>query len=179
MGTKKKLIISMVVALVVCTLLAISFNLDGEGSSSSSSKSVLSDDPDVIMANAEKESANATEDKMRDFNVINIDKYFELLPESTYSLVLFERPGCYYCQIAEPILKTILYENEGLEINSINTDDLSGNDKERLYDSDEFFTNLGTPLLLVIGDNKIIDNIDGMTDRAHYEELLKKYKFIK
>ena len=172
----KKSIIIICSIVLIFVLLIVSFNM-GEGSSKKNNK--LSDDADVILANAKEESSNASEDKMRDFTYIDIDKYLELYSSNTNTLVLFARPDCQYCEIAEPILKTILFENEGFDINYINISELGDEGGKKLYESNNFFESIGTPLLIIVKDNEIVDRVDGLTDKTHYEDFLRTYQFIK
>ena len=67
-----------------------------------------------------------------------------------------------------------------ININYLNTDEFKDDDQEKLVNSDDTFTNgFGTPLLLVVSNNKIVDSVDGLTDNAHYTEFFKKYGYIK
>ena len=132
-----------------------------------------------ILENAQNESAAAEQAEKKEFTEINVDKYLEYIAGSEAKIILFARPTCQYCQIAEPILKVInkVYD---LEINYVNTDEFTEDDQKRVLDSDEFFNDgFGTPLLLVVKDNKIVDKVDGLTDTAHYVEFFTNNGFIK
>ena len=178
MSKKNNLIIFICAILLVLVLLVISFNVDNKGDKSSGT-STLSNDPNVILENATKESESATIDKMRDFVEIDSNKYLELYSDNKHSVVLFIKTGCSFCETAIPILKTILFENKELVINSINISDLTVDDRKAIYDSNNYFSTIGTPLLLVVKDNEIVDKIEGLTDRAHYLEFFEKYQLIK
>ena len=98
---------------------------------------------------------------------------------SEKQIILIARPTCHYCQIAEPILQNLIYEYK-LNINYLNTDNFEENDQQTLINSDEKFSNgLGTPTLVVVGEGQIYDNVDGLTDKAHYKEFFKKNGYIK
>lgn len=175
----KNKIIAIVGVILVIILLIVVGNMSGGDFSGGSEESSLSNDSNDIITNAENESKAATEDKMRDFSSIDINKYLEYYAGSETKVVLIARPTCHYCQIAEPILKTILFENEGLEINYLNTDDLDDDSFNKLYESNtETFENFGTPMLLIIKENKIIDKVDGLTDKAHYLEFFKNNSLL-
>ena len=171
----KNVIFAVGVGLLIVILLIVLVNVDGGGEGSSSSEDV-----NAIVEQAQKDSEAATEDKMRDFDQIDIDKYLEIYEGDSYELVLFARDTCGYCQIDEPILKTILYENEGLEIHYVDTDALGDDGSNKLYQSNtETFESFGTPLLLIVRDKVVVDKVDGLTDKEHYEDFLKTYNFIK
>ena len=70
----------------------------------------LSNDPETIYANAQKESETVKSDEMKEFNSIDVTTYLDYYAGEDTKLVLLARPTCHYCQIAEPILQNIMYE---------------------------------------------------------------------
>ena len=142
-------------------------------------KSKDTEDVEVIISNAEKESAAATEKEQKDLPEINMDTYLEYYNGEENKIVLLARPTCHYCQIAEPIIKKIA-KDYNLNIDYLNTDNFSEDDNSKLMHSDEFFNEgYGTPVLLVVGQGKIVDKVDGLTDTNHYIEFFKDTGFIK
>ncbi len=98
--------------------------------------------------------------------------------EGQASLVWVARPTCGYCQLATPVVQKII-KDYSIYISSLNTDNFSEEDTNLFVNSDERFKEgFGTPMLLLVGDGKILDMIDGATDTAHYLDFLKTYKFI-
>ena len=74
------------------------------------------------------------------------------------------------------ILGTYTKNDKGIEV-SINQNHIAFN---KGIVSDEFFKEgYGTPILLVVGEGKIIDKVDGLTDSAHYVDFFKRNEFIK
>jgi len=131
----------------------------------------LSNDPNVIMSNAERESKEIKEEEKKAFNYITIDQYFELLAGEEKSIILLARPGCQYCQIAEPIIQNVMYQYN-LDINYLNTDDFDEDALGKFINSDEMWSEgFGTPMLYLVQKNGIIDVVDGVTDRGHYKEF--------
>ena len=111
--------------------------------------------------------------------MINLATYLEYYTSDEDILVLLARPTCHYCQIAEPILKNLAYKYD-IEINYLNTDDFTEEDNNNLMASDEFFSSgYGTPILLYIKNNSIIDKVDGLTNSDGYIEFLRTNGFIK
>lgn len=158
---------------IIVILLIISSSVNNDN------KSTISDNPTQIIENAQTESQNVKENEKKEFISINTDEYLNKYNGEEKSLVLLARPTCHYCQIAEPIIQNIAYEYD-LDINYLNTDEFQEGDREKLIESDEFFSNgFGTPVLFVLGNGKIIDKVDGLTDYAHYVKFLKENKFIK
>ena len=148
----KKIVIGIVVAvgvILVCALCyfassAVSAKSGDNYSESDSSSS--NNDAANMTARAQEESANVPEDEQKDFNDIDIDEYLDLYDGSKNSIVLFSRPTCGYCQIAEPILHHIAYQYN-LTINHVNTDEMSSDDEANLVESDDYFSDgFGTPL---------------------------------
>ena len=174
MDKKKVLTIIGITLLVVLLIIGCFVGNDDIGNSTK-----LSNSPQVIFANAQKESENAKDDEQGELTEINLDTYLDYYNDSTNRVVLIARPTCGYCQIAEPIIKKII-KDYNTEINYLNTDELTGDESAKFVSSDESLKNgFGTPMLLVVGNSKIVDKIDGLTDTAHYIDFLKNYKFIK
>lgn len=138
----------------------------------------LSNDANVVLENAQAESAAVVDDEKSEFNQIDINQYLEMYNGSEKQLILIARPTCGYCQIAEPIIQNLMYEHN-IEINYLNTDNFSEEDDATLVKSDELFSSgYGTPTLIVVGNGGIISNVDGLTDTAHYEKFFKENGFI-
>ena len=172
--SNNKAMIIGTVAIVVVLVIAVIFLSRG-------SSTKLSDDPEEIMANLERESSLVTEGEKGEFGAqINVNQYLELYnQEGKYSVVYVARPTCGYCKIVTPVIQKIIKEYS-IYMSYLNTDDFSEDDMGNFVKSDDLFSEgFGTPMLLIVGDGKILDSIDGATDTAHFIEFLKKYKFIK
>ena len=138
-----------------------------------------SNEAQSILEKAEHESKKVKEKEQKDFKMINLATYLEYYTSDEDILVLLARPTCHYCQIAEPILKNLAYKYD-IEINYLNTDDFTEEDNNNLMASDEFFSSgYGTPILLYIKNNSIIDKVDGLTNSDGYIEFLRTNGFIK
>ncbi len=177
MKDNKVMIIVTVVILVL--LVGLCFLVGGKDNESSTSKE-MSEDVETIMSNLEKESKAITEDQKGEFGAeIDAGDYINLMnTEGQASLVWVARPTCGYCQLATPVVQKII-KDYSIYISSLNTDNFSEEDTNLFVNSDERFKEgFGTPMLLLVGDGKILDMIDGATDTAHYLDFLKTYKFI-
>lgn len=173
MEKNKKLLLVLGISTAIILLIICCFI------STNDEENKLSNDPEVIYNNAKKESNAISDEVKKEFSQINTNTYLEYYNNEEEKLVLIARPSCTYCQIAEPIIQNIAYEYN-LDINYLNTDGFSDDDKENLINSDEYFNDeFGTPLLLVVGNGQIVDKVSGLTDRAHYIEFFKTYNFIK
>lgn len=168
-GSVIKLIILFVVLFLICYLAYFS--------------SIVSQDKfgDDVNTNSVQEIEELTksisEDEKKDFNEINVSLFKEIYNGDSNEVVLLSRPTCSYCQIAEPILQNISYKYDFL-INHINTDNMSGEEYEELKSLDDRFRSFGTPLLLVVSNNKIVDEVAGLVSSSDYVKFFKKYKFI-
>lgn len=184
----KKIVTGIVVAvgvILVCALCyfassAVSakagdnYSESDNSNSSTTSSSSASD----MTSRAQEESANVPDDEQKDFNDIDIDEYLDLYDGSEDSIVLFSRPTCGYCQIAEPILHHIAYQYK-LTINHVNTDEMSSSDETTLVESDEYFSDgFGTPLLVVVSNGEIVDMVSGLVDTENYVKFFTKHGFI-
>ena len=184
----KKIVTGIVVAvgvILVCALCyfassAVSakagdnYSESDNSNSSTTSSSSASD----MTSRAQEESANVPDDEQKDFNDIDIDEYLDLYDGSEDSIVLFSRPTCGYCQIAEPILHHIAYQYK-LTINHVNTDEMSSDDETKLVESDEYFSDgFGTPLLVVVSNGEIVDMVSGLVDTDSYVSFFTDNGFI-
>lgn len=115
--------------------------------------------------NSSNDSSDISEDEQGDLNEIGIDEYLDLLKGDEASIIYIARPTCHYCQEMEPIVKNIVYEY-GIEVNYLNTDELDDEGQSKLIKSDDYFSEgYGTPLLLVVKDDEIIDIQEGLSDK--------------
>jgi len=175
MKNNQKIFIGIMIGLLIILIIISCFVGDKKESTENNSNETAAQE---IIANAQKEKDSIKEEEKKELLEIKVDEYLELYKESDKQIVLIARPTCSYCQIAEPIIQNIAYENN-LDIKYLNTDNFSENDGKNLIESNEYFTEgFGTPTLLVVGEEKIIDVVDGLTDKAHYEEFFEKNGFI-
>ena len=184
----KKIVIGIAIAvgvILVCALCyfassAVSakagdnYSESDNSNSSTTSSSSASD----MTSRAQEESANVPDDEQKDFNDIDIDEYLDLYDGSEDSIVLFSRPTCGFCQIAEPILHHIAYQYK-LTINHVNTDEMSSDDETKLVESDDYFSDgFGTPLLVVVSNGEIVDMVSGLVDTDSYVSFFTDNGFI-
>ena len=169
----------IVTFIIVIALIGVCFFVGRKGDNSGSSTEVAGD-VNTIMSNLQKESEAVTEEQKGEFGAnINVSEYMDLLnTEGEYSLVWVARPTCGYCVLTTPVLQKII-KDYGIYISYLNTDEFSESDTSTFVKSDEKFSDgFGTPMLLLVGDGKILDMIDGATDTAHFIDFLKNYHFI-
>ena len=125
------------------------------------------------------DNTEISEDKQAELNSIDIDKYLSLKKGSDKSIIYISRPTCHYCQQEDPIIKNIVYETN-ITVNYLNTDELDDDGNTKLIKSDDYFSEgYGTPLILVVQKNKIVDKIEGLTSKEDIVSFFKKYDFIK
>lgn len=123
-------------------------------------------------------SSDISEDEQAELNSIDIDKYLSLKKGSDKSIIYISRPTCHYCQQEDPIIKNIVYETK-ITVNYLNTDELDDDGNSKLIKSDDYFSEgYGTPLLLVVQKDKIVDKIEGLTSKENIVSFFKKYGFI-
>lgn len=174
---KKEHLYTIGIVVLIIALLVTVFFIGGK-SSNKEYESEISNDPEVIMSNAQKESEQAKKSELKDLVEINVNQYIDMLKSEELNLILIARPTCSYCQVAEPIIRSISYEYD-FSVNYLNTDEFKDDDESEFIKSNEYFSEgFGTPLLLVVSNNEIVDKVDGLTDRAHYIEFFKTYKYI-
>ena len=124
-------------------------------------------------------SSDISEAEQAELNSIDIDKYLSLKKGSDKAIIYISRPTCHYCQQEDPIMKNIVYETK-ITVNYLNTDELDDDGNTKLIKSDDYFSEgYGTPLILVVQKNKIVDKIEGLTSKEDIVSFFKKYDFIK
>lgn len=167
------------VAVGVLFLLMIIILVAGKDDNQSSNDTkTLSNDVNVILKNAQEESAKVTDSEKKEFEEINADTYLEYYGGEETRIILIARPTCGYCQVAEPILHKLAKDYD-LAINYLNTDNFQGDDLEKVKGSDEFLKDgFGTPVLMLVGQGKMIDKVDGLTDTAHYIDFFTRNQII-
>lgn len=175
---KKNIIFGIVITVVVIALLGLTFAL-GEKDSKNSSSTNLSNNAETVISNAQKESEAASKENYNALPTINMEQYMNYYVSEENNLVLVARPTCMYCNIAEPIIKK-LASDYNITINYLNTDEFSEEDNQNFVQHNEQFKDgYGTPMLLLVSNNNIVDMVDGLTDTAHYIEFFKGHGFIK
>ena len=132
---------------------------------------------DPIVDQATRESKAVKDSEKKDFIDIDVNKFKELYEGDDNQIVLFSRPGCHYCQIAEPILKNIAY-TYNIDINNVNTDNINEEDFNVLKGLNSEFESFGTPFILVVSNNSIVNKIAGLTTKDKYIEFFKNNNFI-
>ena len=178
MKSNKAMVIVTVVILAI--LIGICFLIGGKDNGSSTPSKEMSEDVETVMSNLQAESEAVTDDQKGEFGAeIDVGDYLNLLnTEGEASLVWVARPTCGYCQLTTPVVQKLI-KDYSIYISYLNTDNFQGDDTTNFVGSDERFSEgFGTPMLLLVGDGKILDMIDGATDTAHFVDFLKTYKFI-
>jgi thiol-disulfide isomerase/thioredoxin len=127
-----------------------------------------------IIIEAENEANSISEAEMKDHKNISVAEYISLKESSKASIIYIARPTCSYCLVADPILKNIAYKYN-LTINYINTDEISDDEALALVKSDGYFSEgYGTPLLLIVKNNQIINVSEGLNIGSHYINFFKE-----
>lgn len=174
MKDKKNIIITIIIIVVLVALIVIA-SLVGQGDTKTSQERTA----EIVVENAQKESAAVQDDEKKAFTFISVDDYLNLLNSTENQFIVVARPTCHYCQIAEPIIQNIMFENQ-IDLNYLNTDDFEGEDQNKFVSSSEAFTNgFGTPMVLCVKDGKIVDMVNGLMDKYGYEEFFKAYGLLK
>ena len=163
MENKKNIVISIVIGIIVVGLF-ISTMFIGE----KEYESISSEDPNVIVKNAENESLRISNREMKELKEISMTEYLDYYNAKDLSIVFLGRPTCPFCEISKPIVGKIA-KDEDLTIYYLNTDNFSDDDKVQFIRHNELFSEgYSTPMLLVISNGKINFYQEGLTDTEHY-----------
>ena len=172
--SKKKIIIIIIAIISLIALLIISSLIVHKQTGL-----IYPDEETQILQRAIEEAPKIKENEMKQPKEINVDDFLNYYYGTEDKIILISRPTCEYCKIAEPILFNIAHTND-LDINYLNTEELSAAEQNRLLASSEELANMyKTPILLIISNSSIKDSIIDLTDQNHYIEFFKKNKLIK
>ena len=170
---------TIIILLLVIVFGGSYFASEIKSNKNTSSKTTTTTNDQKDTATDSDNDAEISEDKQAELNSIDIDKYLSLKKGSDKSIIYISRPTCHYCQQEDPIIKNIVYETN-VTVNYLNTDELDDEGNSKLIKSDDYFSEgYGTPLILVVQKNKIVDKIEGLTSKEDIVSFFKKYDFIK
>lgn len=172
---KKVSIILGVVAIVVILICFLTSNVDGTGKKESIKGATTTEE---IMQNAQNEAAVILEEERVSLSDIAVEDYLDFYSGDSNTLVFVGSESCPYCAIAKPIIEHLAYEYD-LDVRFLNTANFSGDDESNFINSNEVFSSgFGIPILLYVGNDELIDMVDGLTDTEHYIEFLTTNKII-
>ena len=143
---------------------------------STSEERKLKNQQQDIIDKSNRDSNKVSRDKMRDFKMIDVDKYLELYKGKSASIVYIGRSDCQFCQTAEPIIQNIMYEKK-FDIYYLSTDGFDSEDKTNMLNSDDYFKEkkgISTPSVLIVKDSSIVDIIEGLADKDTYLKFFKE-----
>ena len=170
---------TIIILLLVIVFGGSYFASEIKSNKNTSSKTIPTNNNQKDTATDSDNDAEISEDKQAELNSIDIDEYLSLKKGSDKSIIYISRPTCHYCQQEDPIIKNIVYETH-ITVNYLNTDELDDDGNTKLIKSDDYFSEgYGTPLILVVQKNKIVDKIEGLTSKEDIVSFFKKYDFIK
>ena len=178
MDDKKKEQIKTVAIIVLLLVIVFGGSYFASENTSSKTTTPTTNNQKNTTTNGDNDT-EISEDKQAELNSIDIDKYLSLKKGNDKSIIYISRPTCHYCQQEDPIIKNIVYETN-ITVNYLNTDELDDDGNTKLIKSDDYFSEgYGTPLILVVQKNKIVDKIEGLTSKEDIVSFFKKYDFIK
>lgn len=143
------------------------------------SKDQTTNNNENSVGDAAGESANISEDEMGDLKNIGIEEYLDIKENNEkYSIIYIGRPTCSACKMQDPYLKNVASEYN-LTVYYLNTDELSAQEHSQLMASDAYFNNgYGTPLLLIVQNDQIIDLAQGARQKDGLVTFFKTNGFI-
>lgn len=119
------------------------------------------------------ESSSTDEYDTSAFNSIDIDQYLSLKEGDNLSIIFVARPTCYYCHQQVPILSEVVNEY-GIAVNYLDTDELDDEGQAKFIQSDDSFSEgYGTPMILLVKNDKIVDKLSGLTQKDNLVDFFK------
>lgn len=112
-------------------------------------------------------------------NKVDYAQYKEVIASDEEQVVVFAQTGCSHCESARPALNAIAKEYN-LKISYLNITDLSTNDQKDFTNSlDILSEGFGTPLTVIVKNNKVIDSIEGFESKDAMIDFFQKNNLIK
>ncbi len=166
MDKKTRIILMVIVAIVILVALFIPYT---------------ESEPEPIKLTAFSCSeTTSNEEYETSLSKTSCTQYQDLIKSDEKNIVLVARPTCSACTYFTPILEEIV-EEYGITINYFNTDELSKEEASDFYSSSTLFqsSEFGTPTLLIVKNNEIIEYHIGYMEKDTTIKWLKKVGFIK
>lgn len=125
--------------------------------------------------------SEASENQENDTNLnkISCQQYQDLTQDDKESLILIARPTCGACTSFIPVLEEVVDEY-GITVNYFNTDALSEEEISAFYNSSTLYksNSFGTPTLLIVKGNNILNYKIGAMNKENTIKWLKKVNVI-
>lgn len=128
-----------------------------------------------------KENNIISEDLELPLNYIDYEEYNKILDSKKKEIIVMTQTGCSACIKAMPVLNEIASEYNELKINIFNIYYLQSEEKNNVMESLDYLNeeDWGTPLMMIVEDNEVIDTSNGFKDKETYVNFLKENGFIK
>lgn len=132
-------------------------------------------------ASKEEEESGVTEDNSAytSLSFIDYDQYEEVYNSNKKSIIVLGQTGCGNCVSFKPVINEIAKE-KNIPIYYINMTDLTDKDQYSLMNSLTYFDDLesfGTPLTLIIENKKVVDSLEGYTEKEDTLKFFQKNGF--
>lgn len=110
---------------------------------------------------------------------INVDTYLELLNSTDKHVIFIGRDTCHYCELFHPVADEVAKKYD-VAIYYLNTDNFVNDDWTRFTSSESFYeeNQWGTPLTILVSNNKIIDYINGYVEKDKLVTFLQENGMI-
>ena len=113
---------------------------------------------------------------------INFDEYKELVGQDSKNVIVIGQTTCSHCIAVKPVINRIA-GNYNITINYLNLTKMKQDEqKELVYNLKSIgyadADNLGTPLTLIVQNNKIEGTIEGENPPSYFTRQFKKYGVI-
>lgn len=116
--------------------------------------------------------------EQKEHTPIGISEYLALKKGEEKAIIYIGRPTCSACKMQDPHLKNVAAEYN-LTVYYLNTDELTAQEHSQLMASDSYFNNgYGTPLLLIVQHDQIMDLAQGARGKADLITFFQTNGFI-
>ena len=107
-----------------------------------------------------------------EFNDVTYSQYKDILEKEGLHFVYVGTPYCGFCEMIEPILEE-LQEEENIIFNYLNISTMTDSEYEDIESTADFFREpWGTPALLVVKNNEVINTISGYREKEKLRDFI-------
>ncbi len=111
-------------------------------------------------------------------NLLNFSNYLDLIKKDENTIIVYSSSTCPACSYAKPFLNKVAEKLE-VPINYLEIDKIDNSDFSKFYESLDTLgldrNDFGTPTLVIVKNEKVVDFKVGALNEEGYTDFLKKY----
>lgn len=125
--------------------------------------------------NNSNEPTTADDSELTNINFVDYDTFMSMVESGERQIFVLGQTTCGYCTMYKPVINEVS-GSTGVGFNYININTLSEEEYNNIANSIDYLkenNDWGTPLTLLVEDGKVLNKINGYTDKDSVIEFLK------